>query len=131
MVDYGRDLKCVTGLDRMMREIDGSDPRLVGESIARAWTTATGALAHAPNDGVDVNQLENGSFDRRVGLKQWQTRLYNQAMRDERVLSCTVELTYDSASTTLTIKGAGVTANGPFSLVQSVANVRSLSRPNV
>src|SRR5881394_1547376 len=114
MPDYGRDLACVTGLDPMMRELAGDDPRVVGECVARGQITATGALIDDPTWGLDIFQLENGTFDRRIGLKQWETRLYNQAMRDERVLSCVVSVVFSEATRTVRISTNGETANGPF-----------------
>lgn len=95
--------------------------QVVGEAIARRWTTPQGRLIDDPNYGRDVTDMIGDDLDRGQLAAEAQ-QLAAEAEKDERVLSCTVTLDLSVAGA-LTVRGAVETAAGPFKLVLKASQV--------
>lgn len=98
---------------------------VVGQAIARRWSTPRGRLIDDPNYGTDVTDAVNGDFAP-SDIARLQVQLALEAEKDERVLSCSVRVTLSSPQAqrrTLTVTGTVQTAGGPFVLVVSVDQV--------
>lgn len=121
MTDYGQDVSTFPDLDPGFAAPTG--PRVVAESIARRLTTPRGALFWAPDDGFDVRELLNESVTS-AKLSQWTRALEQECEKDERVLSASITLTYDSTGMALQIAASLDTADGPFVLVMVVTSVQ-------
>lgn len=100
-----------------------SGKRVVGEAVARRWSTPRGRLLDDPNYGTDVTDAVNADLSP-SDIKRWQTQLAQEAEKDERVLSCTVTVTLIDG--VLTVTGAVDTADGPFTLVLTVDQYRAI-----
>lgn len=119
MVDFGRDLSCTTDIASDGRTVTGF--RLVGEAIYRRWTTPRGRLIGFPNYGFDITQYANADMSPR-DIAALCAGMQNEAMKDERVESCSVSATLDSVGV-LTITSVLTTGAGPFTLVVSATSV--------
>lgn len=95
--------------------------QVIGEAIARRWTTSQGQLIDDPNYGTNINDAIGDDLSD-SDIQALQAALSNEAQKDLRVLNCKVTLTL-AADGTLTATGQVTTAAGPFSLVLSVGGV--------
>jgi hypothetical protein len=94
--------------------------QVVAEAIVRRWTTTQGQLIDDPDYGLNVtDQIGNDLSP--SDLAQLQQHLGAEAEKDERVLSCTVAVTFVTGA--LTVTAAVQTAAGPFKLVLGVSQV--------
>lgn len=107
------------GLDRQFRVISGA--RAVAEAVARRWLTPRDSLVYAPGYGEDVRELLNGAVTQPI-LAAFQSSLEAQALADERVEACSVQIAESGppAARSLKITASLVTASGPFRLVLTV-----------
>ena len=95
--------------------------RVVGEAIARRWTTTQGELIDDPNYGENITDVVGDDLSP-TDIQVKQTALANEAQKDERVLDCQVTLTL-GVDGTVTCTGVVTTAAGPFTLVLAVGSV--------
>jgi phage baseplate assembly protein W len=115
----GQSWGCVSDLS--MPSYMATGFQCVGEAIARRWSTSQGQLLDDPNYGLNLTDLIG------QGLTPAQIQYYQQqagaeAQKDERVLSCIVQLTLNAAGT-LDVEALVQTAAGPFQLVGSVSAI--------
>jgi hypothetical protein len=99
-IDYGLDLACVTDLSEEMRTTD--DPRLIlGEALVRRWSTPRGMLLDDEDYGTDLAEFINDDVDA-LGLARIRAEARSEALKDERVINCTVaSSTWDAQTETL------------------------------
>lgn len=121
MTTYGSDLSCVSDLDPTMREV--SEDRGMLESIARRVTTSRGSAIDAPDDGIDIRDWLSASLSN-VVIASLQLMIRGEVMKDERVLEAGVIVTYDAQAQKLTVRIAGLGADGPFRLTLPVSATR-------
>jgi hypothetical protein len=100
------------------------------QDIVHGWTQPTGiadGTAEGQQWGVDLRAQLSRGFTK-ASLFALKVALEVQAERDDRVESCTVKLTADSADNSLTIEGVVVTGSAPypFSFKVSLTNVTDL-----
>jgi hypothetical protein len=120
--DFGTDISTfVDGdLDPFFRLISGK--RVVGEAIVRRWTTPQGGLFFDENFGRDVRDLLGQATSPQT-LFALRTALVAQAEEDERVLHASVDVSLNTQTRKLFIRGEIATADGPFTLVVAVTDL--------
>ena len=91
----------------------------VGEAIARRWSTGRGQLIDDPNYGYNLTDLVSDDLSP-ADILRAQQQAGAEALKDERVLRCSVTLTLTVAGL-LTVVAAVTTALGPFQLVLAVS----------
>ena len=94
--------------------------QVVGEAIARRWSTSSGELIDDTDYGYNVTDLVGEAMSVSQ-IAQLNEALAHEAEKDERVLACSVVVTF--ASGALTVTGQVTTAQGPFKLVLGVSSV--------
>lgn len=121
-LDFGRDLSCVTDITEDCIEVDGSSALIVAQAVTRRFLTPRGALLDDPNYGCDVTGLLNKGVTVQE-LRAFNARLEAEAMKDERVASAAVLVTFSYAAQSLSI-AVTITPKDPrasnFSFVLSV-----------
>jgi hypothetical protein len=117
-INFGTAWGTPNGLDLSMPSYMATGNQVVGEAIARRWTTTAGQLIDDPNYGENIFDLVSAGLSKRE-IAYAQQRFAAEAEKDERVLSCAVILTFDAAGN-VTLTATVVTAFGPFKLVLSV-----------
>ena len=123
-VDYGRDVSCTTDLDPLLSDVTGND--LMVQMCVRRLFCRQGSCLSAPNAiTLDVRDFLNGSLDlsQQSATQNISVQCQNALLGDERILSCTVDVTYTFATKLLTIQIQANGANGPFSLTLAVNQV--------
>lgn len=116
---FGSCWSCVSDLTMPSVMVTGN--RVVAEAIARRWSTPRGGLIDDPNYGFDLSDFLGDDLDP-SGLGRIASFAGAEAIKDERVLSCSVTLTLSTAGR-MTVNGLVRTATGPFRLVLSVDQV--------
>ncbi len=120
MIDFGTDVSTYPDLDPNFGAISG--PRAVAECCARMLETPRGSLVYAPNRGFDLRAALNESITTRV-LDRLRSGIEQEAMKDERVLDATAQLTFIPSTSTLRVVLTLTTADGPFRLVLAVTSL--------
>ena len=118
-VDFGTDLSCVTDIASDGRTVSGF--LVVGQAIARRWSTPRGRLIGFPNYGYDLTQFVNADMSPR-DIASLIAGAEAEAKKDERVDACSVTATL-GADGTLTVTGEIQTGQGPFTLTVAVSSV--------
>src|SRR5690606_36501053 len=93
---YGSELSCVDDIDELASEVDPFSEQALFEALMRRWTTERGSHA----DGGDPEDLEYGFNLRRLlhrpmtpaEIRDSAGQLQSEATKDDRVISCSVEL---------------------------------------
>ena len=96
----------------------------VAEAIIRRWSTTQGELIDDPNFGRNLTDLVGSALGPNA-LSRWQQLLAAEALKDQRVKTASVVLTFIDG--TITASGSFTTAAGPFTLVASVSQLTPLS----
>lgn len=117
--NFGSSWSCVS--DLTMPSIMATGFRIVAEAIARRWMTPRGFLISDPNYGFDLTGMIGDDIDV-AKLAQLGQGATAEALKDERVKSCTLQLTFVDG--TLTVRALVNTNQGPFRFVASVSSVR-------
>lgn len=101
---YGIDLSTFAGAepDLSFRQISGK--RAIAEAVARRWLTPRGDLVTDEDAGIDIRQILNAAIDD-TALYMIGESMQSEAEKDERVGQCVVNLSFDHATSTLTING--------------------------
>lgn len=118
MTDFGTCWSCTTDLTIPSQIASGF--RAVGEAIVRRWYTPSGTLIDDPDYGYDLTDLIGDDLDAN-SIAQVSYQAAAEAMKDERVNSCTCTISFIQGK--LTITGAVSTNNGPFKLVAQISDV--------
>lgn len=95
--------------------------QVVAEAILRRWTTDPGGLIDDPSYGRNVQDLVNADLSP-ADIAYEQQQLGAEAVKDERVLTCSVTLVLP-ATGALSITAFVATAAGPFTMVVGVSAV--------
>jgi len=108
--DFGSDFNCVFDVDANLTGVSG---RLVlAQSIARRWLCIPGTLFYSRNWGAGLLGYLNGPLD---SPDEIASRCEYEALQDERVASCEVQVSIEGKST-LRVKGWIDPGDGPFPL---------------
>jgi phage baseplate assembly protein W len=118
MPDFGTAWSCVQDLTMPATLVSGF--RVVGEAIARRWSTPRGALVDDPNYGTDITG-QVGADMGPTDLSRFASTLAAEAQKDQRVRKCSVTAT-QNVDGSIVIVGNVTTTDGPFSLVATVSN---------
>ena len=119
-VDFGWDVSCYPDLDETFTPITG--PRLVAEAIYRRLCTPSGGMPFDENYGTDLRGWLNESGS----AEDWAAcgaAIESEALKDDRVESCTASVVYSMASQRLEAKIRFTTAAGPFRLVLGISKL--------
>jgi hypothetical protein len=110
----------VLDLDPSMLEVNGR--QVVIQSIICRLSTPLGSVIDSPNDCFDLrDELSDGFTPSQIASLG--PRIQNQVLRDQRIKTCTVNLDYDFAKSTLTIAMQLEDADGPFPLTLVASKV--------
>jgi hypothetical protein len=120
-VNFGTCWGTPNGLDLSMPSYMATGNQVVAEAILRRWTTSRGQLIDDPTYGWNVYDLVNDDLTP-TDIANAQQQLGQEAQKDERVLSCTVNLVLSVAGM-LQITAFVTTSAGPFQLVVNVSAV--------
>ncbi len=127
---YGTDVSTFVRNDEGAMDLDPffveiSGPRVIAEAVARRWTSEKGSLFWDPDGGEDVRALLGSRFDPAEAV-DLQATLSAEAEKDERVLRCSVLVTWELAARRVRIRAAVTPAEGPsFQFVMPVDAVTS------
>ena len=99
--------------------------QVVGEAIARRWSTTQGRLLDDPDYGRNVTDLIGDDLSP-AELAAEAQQLAAEAQKDERVLGCTVQVDLSVAGA-LTVSAQVTTAAGPFKMVFAVSQASPAS----
>jgi len=109
VVDLTPDMRAATGRDVLI------------QSLVRRQTTPRGSVITSPNDCLDIRQmisLEMSSAD----AQRLASSIRLELLKDQRVLSCGVQITIDTTTGNTTIQENIVAAQGPFTLTLVLSN---------
>lgn len=95
---------------------------LLVQSLICRQTTATGSVIDCPNDCFDVRDWI-GEGRTVSQLNQLGTSVQNELLKDQRVLSCRVQATFNFATSQLFLAESFTSSYGPFSFVLAVNQV--------
>ncbi|MCH9838256.1 hypothetical protein K0U83_21515 [bacterium] len=116
---FGSDLSCSSDLSATCAELDGDDPQVVIEAIARSLQCPTGGLVDDKSYGFDLVGMLNRGVTTHL-IREVGGRVKAMTLTDDRVDSCAVKVTPSSDGKTLTVEIRGVLADQnktAFSLV--------------
>lgn len=120
MADFGTDINFLTGLDPRLGLVSGTAN--LGQALAHRLTTPRGSLFYDPDYGTDIRAYLNDTITADK-LAQVRADVQAELIKDERVLACIAEVSFDFTSRQLAVSVAVQTANGPFNLVLAVTSV--------
>ena len=87
-IDYGEDLSCLDDLEEECRVV--SDPKIVlAQALVRRWQTPRGMLLDDPDYGTDLCEFLNEDVDE-LTLVRFRSEVRSEALKDERVIDCTI-----------------------------------------
>lgn len=122
---YGSDLYCDGDATDDFRELPGSDPLLVVQAILRRVTTPRGTLLDDSGYGEDVARMLHQGMTP-ADKKASADMLSAEVLEDDRVLSCTVELTAIPQGLNVRIRGELADGKGPYSLTMVASGEATL-----
>lgn len=106
-------------LDPSMRTVTGR--ALLSQNLACRFQTPRGAAIDCPNDGMDLRELvSDGLTVSQVNALQG--TIANEALKDQRVYSCTVVANFNAQTSTLAVTMSITSLYGPFQLVLAVTS---------
>jgi phage baseplate assembly protein W len=118
--NFGTCWSCVSDLTSPAVLAAGN--QVVAESLLRIWTTSPGDLIDDPDYGENLQDLLSDDVST-ADLAYAQQKAGVAATRDQRVLSCQVQLALNPQTQNLAVNAQVVTAQGPFTLVASVSAI--------
>lgn len=122
---YGSDLYCDGDATDDFRELRGSDPLLVVQAILRRVTTPRGTLLDDSGYGEDVGRMLHLGMtpaDRKAASDM----LSAEVLEDDRVRSCTVDLTDIPQGLNVRVRGELADGKGPYSLTMVASSEATL-----
>ena len=109
-----------TDLDPSMRLVSGRD--LLSQSLVCRFSTGRGTVIDCPNDCFDIrDELSDGMTQSQINALF--PKVQQEALKDQRVQSCTVTGSFSVATSTLTLVLSIQSLYGPFKLVLQVSAV--------
>jgi len=118
--DFGTAISCVGDIASDGRMVTGF--RVVGEAIARRWSTPRGRLIAYPNYGFDLTQYVNADMSAR-DIASLRSAAAAEAEKEGTVDKCTLSAELDTVTGVLTLTAKIDTAKGPFLLVVAASSV--------
>lgn len=118
--DLGVDISVLPDLDPSFALQKG--PRVLAEALVRRLITARGTLLSDASYGKDIRAFLGAAFDK-GGLTRLKKAMEAEMARDERVNDVSVDLSYNSATQTVSAQVAVSSGAGPFSLTLSITDV--------
>lgn len=112
---YGSDLYCDGDATDDFRELPGTDSTLVVQAILRRITTPRGTLLDDSGYGDDVSRMLHQGMTM-ADKKSAADMLSAEVLDDDRVASCSVELTDIPQGLNVRIRGELADGKGPYSL---------------
>ena len=103
----GVDFDCVTDITSGLTTVSGR--KALAQAVARRWITHPGDLIDAPDYGFGLLSYLSGAMQSTNAIA---SGLVAEALKDERVESCTVDVTFIGDA--LTVVGRIEDAAGPF-----------------
>jgi hypothetical protein len=100
MADYGTDFAGVEDLDAGLSVVSGGTGLM--QAVSRRWITSAGELFYAPDYGEDLHQWIGAN----VITGRIEARLEAEALKDERVKSCSVSVEYVPEEKLFRVKAA-------------------------
>jgi len=97
-------------------------PRMMADVLARRLTTRKGSLSFHPSYGIDLRDYLNDEMNDGL-LFAMKSEIEGECENDERVLEADATVTYYQDTKSVRVSIAGVTAEGPFSMVLAVSAV--------
>lgn len=117
--DFGVELSCTNDIANDSRTVTGFT--VVAEAIVRRWITPRGRLIGYPNYGFDITQFINADMTSSE-ISAMIAGMQAEALKDERVASCTVLGTLGSDGV-FTFDAEVETSQGPFTFSISASDV--------
>jgi hypothetical protein len=96
-----------------MRLATGRD--VLSQSLVRRQTTPRGSVLTSPNDCIDVRQFISTGMTTSQ-LHALASSIRTELLKDTRVITCQVDLTYNPTNNVVTIKEPIQSSLGPFTL---------------
>lgn len=118
--DFGTAISCVGDIASDGRMVTGF--AVVGEAIARRWSTPRGRLIAYSNYGFDLTQYVNADMSAR-DIASLRAAAAAEAEKEETVEKCSVSAELDTLTGILTLTAKVDTAEGPFTLVVAASDV--------
>ncbi len=128
VINYGTDLASVPNpdangqIDLTSDMAETSGLSVLAQSIVRRQTTPHGSVIDCPNDCIDVRDFLSAGMTP-VQLQAIPATIKNELLRDERVLSVNVQVTYTPGNNSLKIVETIFSSAGPFRLTLDVSKV--------
>ena len=121
MVDFGYDLSCTTDLDPLFRLVTGAT--LMEQVALHRLFCRQGRLLSNPVDNtIDCRDFISEGITR-DDLPRIQGLCQSALVGDPRIFSASVQVSFDTATATLTLNIRGVGSGGPFELTIVVSAV--------
>lgn len=120
MAVHGSDFAGITDIDKNLSVTAGRFA--TAQAIARRWMTPRGTLFYDPNYGGGLLTFLNAPT---TPTDQISHVLEAQALLDERILDATVDVTFESETGKLTIRGQLEEDDGPFALTLTASAMAS------
>jgi hypothetical protein len=124
---WGSDLSCVSDCDASFSELPANSPLIVAQAVTRRFLTPRGGLLDDQDYGLDLRGYCNRGVTQ-LDLRTLQTRCVAEALKDERVSSCTIDVSTTGANS-LSVKARITPADpgfAPFTFVLAVDSETAL-----
>jgi hypothetical protein len=116
----GPNAQGILDLDPSLREVSGID--VLVQSVLMRITTPTGSAIDAPDDCFDMRRWISKGMTV-AQLAQLKSLIQGQLLRDQRIISATVGVSFSFATSILTVTMAIQSSLGPFTLTLNVSAV--------
>ena len=94
--------------------------QVIAQSLVRRQTTPRGSVLTSPNDCLDIRQMISQGVTQSQ-LQAYASSLRTELLRDQRVLSAAVQISYDPVKNVTTITENVQTSAGPFTLTLTLS----------
>lgn len=118
--ELGIDVACILDADSTWSLVSGKAN--LARALARRLSTPRGGLFYAPDYGLDVRLYLHADLGA-AELANLGPAIEDECEKDERVESCSADVSYSFETRVLTIKLAVTTAEGPFELILAVSQL--------
>lgn len=116
---FGLDFDFLNGLNPSMPLVGGFYN--LGQALVHRYQTPRGGLFYDPDYGTDLRDYLNAPMTSST-LSQLVGDAQSEALKDERIQTCTASPSFDRQSSTLSLSMSGLTSSGPFAFIFSVTN---------
>lgn len=126
-LNWGSDLSCVTDCDAVFSELPPTGALIIAQAVVRRFLTPRGGLLDDGDYGLDLRSYCNRGVTQQ-DLRTLQSRCVAEALKDERVLSCTIDVSTDFSSV-LSVRALITPSDpalGPFTFVLAVSDENTL-----